>query len=77
MTNAVAVGLGFLVLVFSEFIVLRYIGVLVATVMFTSSILAMTVIPGFLVIFDPKFIRPETGNLSGNTERRDEENTQS
>ena len=76
-TNAVAVGLGFLVLVFSEFIVLRYIGVLVATVMFTSSILAMTVIPGFLVIFDPKFIRPETGNLSGNTERRDEENTQS
>ena len=76
-TNAVAVGLGFLVLVFSEFIVLRYIGVLVATVMFTSSILAMTVIPGFLVIFDPKFIRPETGNLSGNTERKDEENTQS
>lgn len=76
-TNAVAVGLGFLVLVFSEFIVLRYIGVLVATVMFTSSILAMTVIPGFLVIFDPKFIRPETGNLSGNSERRDEENTQS
>ena len=57
-TNALAVGLGFLVLFFSEFIVLRYIGILVAVVMFTSSMLAMTVIPGFLVIFDPKFIRP-------------------
>lgn len=58
-TNAIAVGLGFLVLVFSEFIVLRYIGILVSVVMFTSSMLAMTVIPGFLVIFDPKFIRPK------------------
>lgn len=62
-TNAVAVGLGFLVLFFSEFIVLRYIGILVAVVMFTSSILAMTVIPGFLVILDPKFIRPKKNAL--------------
>lgn len=58
-TNALAVGLGFLVLYFSKFVVLRYIGVLVAIVMFTSSALAMTVIPGFLTAFDPKFIRPK------------------
>ncbi|MBR0155062.1 MAG: RND family transporter [Treponema sp.] len=55
-TNAVAVGLGFLVLCCSKFIVLRYIGILVAIVMFTSSILAMTIIPGILNQFQPKFI---------------------
>lgn len=58
-TNALAVGLGFLVLYFSKFIVLRYIGVLVAIVMFSSSFLAMTVIPGVLNAFDPKFTRPK------------------
>mgnify|MGYP000867900972 FL=1 len=58
--NAVAVGLGFVVLCLSEFVVLRYIGILVAVVMFTSSALAMTVIPGILNNFDPKFIRPKT-----------------
>jgi predicted RND superfamily exporter protein len=58
-TNALAVGLGFLVLYFSKFVVLQYIGILVAIVMFTSSALAMTVIPGFLTAFDPKFIRPK------------------
>ena len=56
-TNALAVGLGFLVLCFSKFVVLRYIGVLVAIVMFTSSYLAMTIIPGILNVFEPKFIK--------------------
>ena len=56
-TNALAVGLGFLVLCFSKFVVLRYIGVLVAIVMFTSSYLAMTIIPGILNVFEPRFIR--------------------
>lgn len=55
-TNAIAVGCGFFVLVFSKFIILRYLGVLVTVVMFTSSFFAMTVIPGILKIFDPKFI---------------------
>ena len=55
-TNAIAVGLGFCVLLFSRFIILRYIGALVAVVMFTSSTLAMTVIPGLLNAFDPKFM---------------------
>ena len=56
-TNALAVGLGFLVLVFSKFEILRYIGVLAATVMFSSSFLAMTIIPGVLNAFDPKFMQ--------------------
>ncbi|SEP96961.1 hypothetical protein SAMN04487977_10269 [Treponema bryantii] len=55
-TNAIAVGFGFLVLCFSKFVVLRYIGILVAIVMFTSSFLAMTVIPGFLNMYAPRFI---------------------
>lgn len=59
LTNALAVGLGFLVLCLSKFMVLRYIGILVAIVMFTSSMLAMTVLPGFLTNFDPKFSRPK------------------
>ncbi|MBQ3670054.1 MAG: MMPL family transporter, partial [Treponema sp.] len=58
-TNALAVGLGFLVLMFSKFIILRYIGALVAVVMFTSSSLAMTIIPGVLNAFDPKFMWTE------------------
>jgi len=57
--NAMAVGFGFLVLCFSQFIVLRYIGILVALVMLTSSLLSMTVIPGVLHVFDPAFIRPK------------------
>ena len=58
-TNALAVGLGFLVLLFSNFQILRCIGLLVAIVMFSSSFLAMTVFPGVLNAFDPKFIRPK------------------
>lgn len=61
-TNALAVGLGFLVLCFSKFVVLRYIGVLVAIVMFTSSYLAMTIIPGILNVFEPRFISKKTKN---------------
>ena len=56
MTNAISVGLGFLVLCFSNFVVLRYIGILIALVMFTSSALALTIIPGIFNIFDPKFL---------------------
>lgn len=59
LTNAMAVGLGFLVLCLSKFMVLRYIGILVAIVMFTSSMLAMTILPGFLTNYDPKFSRPK------------------
>ena len=61
-TNALAVGLGFMVLCCSKFLVLRYIGILVAIVMFSSSMLAMTIIPGILNILDPKFIRPKKEN---------------
>lgn len=57
-TNALAVGLGFMVLCLSRFVVLRYIGILVAIVMFTSSMLAMTILPGIFNVLDPKFMHP-------------------
>ena len=56
-TNAIAVGFGFLVLCLSYFVILRDIGLLVAVVMFTSSTMAMTIIPGILNLTDPKFMR--------------------
>lgn len=58
-TNALAVGLGFIVLCLSKFVVLRYIGILVAIEMIASSFLAMTIIPGILNLTDPKFMRPK------------------
>nr|WP_245535452.1 MMPL family transporter [Sphaerochaeta pleomorpha] len=54
--NAVSVGLGFLVLSLSQFVVLRYIGILVAVVMLTSSVTAMTILPAMLNVFKPRFI---------------------
>lgn len=56
-TNAIAVGLGFLVLILSKFIVLRYIGILVAVVMLTSSVFAMTIMPGLLNFIQPKCMK--------------------
>ena len=55
--NAVSVGLGFLVLALSQFVVLRYIGILVAIVMLTSSFTSMTILPALLNSFDPKFMK--------------------
>lgn len=54
--NAFSVGCGFLVLCFSKFVVLRFVGFLVAVVMFTSSLAALTILPVLLNIFKPKFM---------------------
>lgn len=54
--NAVSVGAGFLVLCLSKFVVLRYIGLLVAVVMLTSSLPAMTILPLALNVCKPAFI---------------------
>ncbi|MBN2544228.1 MAG: RND family transporter [Spirochaetes bacterium] len=54
--NAVAVALGFLVLVFSNFLPLVSFGSFVAFTMFTSSLASMTILPILLNIFKPKFI---------------------
>ena len=61
MINALAVGLGFAVLLFSGFVVLRYIGLLVAIIMGTSSLAALVLLPIILNTFRPGFISREPG----------------
>jgi predicted RND superfamily exporter protein len=60
--NALSVGLGFLVLSLSQFIVLRYIGILVGVVMLTSSVTALTILPAILNIVKPKFLDRATAS---------------
>lgn len=55
--NALAVGLGFAVLIFSSFTPLVNLGILLAVVMFTSSMGALVLLPVILNTFDPKFLR--------------------
>jgi uncharacterized protein len=59
--NALAVGLGFAVLLFSGFVVLRYIGLLVAVIMGTSSLAALVLLPIILNTFRPAFISRKPG----------------
>ncbi|SIQ62174.1 efflux RND transporter permease subunit [Halanaerobium kushneri] len=54
--NALSVAAGFLVLLFSNFYPLVYLGLLIAVTMFTSSLASMTILPLILKIFKPKFI---------------------
>jgi len=63
--NALSVGLGFAVLCFSRFLVLRYIGILVAIIMLTSSMGALIILPLILNKLDPRFMgRNDSGNDS-------------
>lgn len=55
--NAISVAAGFLVLLFSNFYPLVYLGLLIAVTMFTSSLAAMTILPLLLNIFKPEFIK--------------------
>ncbi len=57
--NAISVAAGFLVLLFSNFYPLVYLGLLIAVTMFTSSLGALTILPVLLNIFEPEFIKKE------------------
>jgi predicted RND superfamily exporter protein len=54
--NAVSVGAGFAVLLFSKFVMLEDLGLLIALTMGTSAIVSLTVIPVLLSVIKPKFI---------------------
>jgi predicted RND superfamily exporter protein len=54
--NAVSVGAGFAVLLFSEFTMLADLGLLIAITMFSSALISLTVLPALLTIVKPKFI---------------------
>ena len=55
--NAVSVGLGFAVLLFSQFIMMKDLGLLIALTMGVSALASLTVIPVILSVFNPKFLR--------------------
>jgi predicted RND superfamily exporter protein len=59
MINAISVGAGFAVLMLSKFNILANLGLLIAFTMFSSSIVALTVLPAMLTVFNPKFITKE------------------
>jgi len=54
--NAIAVGAGFAVLIYSNFTPLKNLGILIALTMLTSSVGAITVLPALLNTFKPQFI---------------------
>jgi len=60
--NAVSVGAGFAVLVFSQFVMLKHLGLLIALTMCSSALASLTVIPVLLLIINPKFIREDYQN---------------
>ncbi|MDR2258808.1 MAG: MMPL family transporter [Treponema sp.] len=54
--NAVSVGAGFAVLLFSRFNMLADLGLLIALTMATSALVSLTVLPILLMLFQPKFL---------------------
>jgi predicted RND superfamily exporter protein len=57
--NAVSVGAGFAVLMFSSFTMLADLGLLIALAMFSSAIASLTVLPALLSVIKPQFIYRE------------------
>ncbi len=57
--NAISVGCGFAVLILSEFNMLAQFGFLIALTMFSSSVVALSVLPVLLNWIQPEFIRKE------------------
>ena len=54
--NAVSVGAGFAVLLFSSFNMLADLGLLIAITMFSSALVSLTVLPALLLLLKPKFV---------------------
>jgi predicted RND superfamily exporter protein len=57
--NAASVGAGFAALIFSQFVMLRHLGLLIAVTMGSSALVSLTVIPVLLSILNPEFIKRE------------------
>ncbi|MDR1803434.1 MAG: MMPL family transporter [Treponema sp.] len=54
--NAASVGAGFAVLLLSNFVMLKHLGLLIAITMASSALVSLTVIPVLLLTLKPKFI---------------------
>ena len=60
--NAISVGAGFAVLLFSQFIMLKDLGILIALTMGSSAFISLSIIPVLLTILNPKYIRKRLQN---------------
>jgi predicted RND superfamily exporter protein len=58
--NALSVGAGFAVLMLSQFVILRDLGLLICLTMIMSALVSLTVIPALLSIIKPQFIIKES-----------------
>jgi predicted RND superfamily exporter protein len=71
--NAVSVGAGFAVLLFSEFNILNNLGLLISMSMFSSALVSLTVLPALLMVIKPKFITKTAAMNTINTIKAQEE----
>ena len=55
--NATVVGLGFLALLFSDFLPINTVGWMVSMTMFICCIVTLVIIPSFLHVFKPRFLK--------------------
>ena len=54
LSNAAAVGIGFLVLILSEYYIIVSMGWLISLSMFTTALCSLIILPALIVIFKPK-----------------------
>ena len=59
--NALTVGLGFAVMLFSAFISVRYMGLLITLAMFTSCFGAISILPVIFLVFKPSYLKEKKG----------------
>ena len=57
--DAASTSIGFAVLIFSQFVMLRDLGILIALAMASSALISLTLFPVLLTIIKPKFIAKE------------------
>ena len=65
MFNAFSVIVGFVVLLISSFVPVRFFGFLVVVSIFACLIGALVVIPAMVIVIKPKFLEPKTAEVQG------------
>ncbi|MDR1301844.1 MAG: MMPL family transporter [Treponema sp.] len=67
--DALATGLGFAVLLLSQFTMLAELGLLIALAMILSALVGLIIVPALLLLFKPRFIQDEPGSAQSNRKR--------
>jgi predicted RND superfamily exporter protein len=64
--DAAATGLGFAVLILSQFTMLAELGLLIALAMILSALVGLIIIPALLLLIQPRFVRDDPGAAHSN-----------